>query len=132
MVEARQDLTFGVETPDHLLCVDSRVQQLDRDLFLKITVCARCEVDASHSATPDLAGNDVGADALADLRVNLAPNPSRGIFRACFQIVVRASPQNFRLFQERLSLLQQRPIVGTGALHKRSARVYRVLLKCIT
>src|SRR5256714_2836515 len=129
MVEPGQDLAFGVETPHHFLRRDARVQELDRDFFLEVSVGPGGEVNGSHSATPDLAGDHVGADPLADSRNSVAPNPSRRIFGARFEIVACASPENFRLGQERFSLLEQRLIVGTRTLYKRQASAGGFLLE---
>src|SRR5213075_152930 len=68
----------------------------------------------------------------ADLRTGFAPNPARGIFGARFQVVVCVSPQNLSLGEERLSFLEQRAIVGTGAFYKRQTRAGRFLLESIT
>jgi hypothetical protein len=53
------------------------------------------------------------------------------MLRACFQVVVCAPAQNFRLRQERFGLTQQRLVVGTGALDKGAAGVGRLLLERI-
>ena len=100
MIESGQDLAFGMETPQHVLGVDPRVEQFDRDFFLEVAVGARREIDGAHSAAPDLARHGISSDPLSDLRIDLAPNSSRRIFGARFQIVGRASAQDFSFRQK--------------------------------
>jgi hypothetical protein len=68
---------------------------------------------------------------VANLRNAPAPNPSGGVFRACFQIIVCASPEDLCLRQERLRFTQERFIPETGALHKREASAGRFFLEGI-
>src|SRR5690606_40548290 len=54
MVERREDLPFDAKSPQRIWRVATRSQQLDRDLLLVLAIRARCQVNASHSAMPDL------------------------------------------------------------------------------
>src|SRR2546423_1925959 len=73
MVESRHDLAFRPEPAQDLGRVGASAQDLDRDLFFKLTISALCQENCAHSAMAKFTDDDIRAHALSAARRLLLP-----------------------------------------------------------
>src|SRR4030095_14832638 len=62
MLELREDLPLATEAANQIVFAERRCDNLDRDLFGELVVCARGEIHGAHTATADLAHDAIRSE----------------------------------------------------------------------
>src|SRR6516225_12381283 len=119
MVETGQDFAFRDEATKHILRGDAAVQYLDSYFFFEISICARCEINGSHSATANFPNNHVGAYLPPNLRNVLRRTRNGKVISAFLERIRRVGHGG----QKRFDLAQKIDIVtARTADHRASGR----------
>ena len=74
MIELREDLPLGPESPDDGVGIHAALDDFERDLALEVVVAPR-QVDGAHAAAADESHDRVGTDArrIAAAAISAAP-----------------------------------------------------------
>src|SRR5215470_12318292 len=89
MVETGQDFAFRAKATKHILVGSAAVQYLDSYFFFETSICARCEINSSHSAFANFTNNHVGACSAPNLRKVLRRNRNGKVISAFLQRIRR-------------------------------------------
>src|SRR6516162_266577 len=108
MVQTSQDFAFRDEATKHILAGGAAVQYLNSYFFLEISICARCEINRSHSALANFTNNHVGAYSSPSVRKVLRRNRNGKVICAFLQRICRVGPGG----QKRLDLTQKIGIIS--------------------
>ena len=121
MIELRQNLPLGAETPDDIVRVEPAPNDLDRDLFPILVVRSRGQVNGAQSAAADLADESVGAELPADESAR-PPAVGKQIARNCEGRFFDEAAGLFVRFEERIDFSAE-IVVAAAFLVEESRRV---------
>src|SRR3954466_3309157 len=122
MIEASKDLAFRSKPAQDFFGISAASEELDSYLFFEVAIRARRLIDGAHSALPDFARNNIGADALANLRNVLARDSRRRKIRAVFQLIICVAKQRFGFGQEGLCFVKQSGVIRARPLDECRSR----------
>src|SRR6188472_2031960 len=107
MVETGQDFAFRAEATKRILVGGAAVQYLDSHFFFEISICARCEINRSHSTLANFTNNHVGAYSPPNLRKVLRRNRNGKVIGTLFERIRRVGLDS----QKRFDLTQKIDII---------------------
>jgi hypothetical protein len=125
MVEAGQDFAFRDEATKDIFRCGATVQYLDSYFFFEISICARCEINGSHSALANFTNNHISAHSPPKLRMVLRRTRNGKVISALLQRIRRVGLGG----QKRFDLMQKIDIISARTADHRASGRRRFVLE---